>query len=562
MGKIIQYTLRSLAYTLSDPYWLFILAVLGFMLYRQNKKTTVMQQMILGEKLDSPLELTISQIVIGIVAGVFGSLLLSFIGIMFDVNSMIFLIFVVSLILMFLNPKYICFSYSGALLGVLSLTLAQISKVYSGYVISIVGYKINLANIDFLKIDIGSLMSLVAVMHYIEGLLVMFDGKTGAIPVFSNRNEKIIGGFAFKRYWALPIAIFMIVHNAGSSGSGEKLMSPNWWPLVKSSAYISISSAVLGLTSLYCMVGYNSVTFTKNKTEKTMISGGLIMIYSVLLFIVAQLARFGLIFQAFALIFAPVAHEIMLYIQKYQEVIGEPKYVSNGNGVMVLDVAPNTPAFEMGIKTGDLLIEINDKKIISEDDIFSVTNQAVNFIWFKIKRKNQGIKEVSYNKMNSTKRLGIVFVPTYIPKDSVVVKIEDNDKFRSVFDKIINKDDKNNIDDIISDNKDGNIDNTSNNNKNETKDNTSNNNKNENIDNTSNNKNENVDNTSKNNKNENIDNSNSSNQDINIDNSINQNTTDNSGNSSNENKTHNEENDSIDNKADNRDINNNDYTKK
>lgn len=391
--------------------------------------------MIVGEKLDSPLELTISQIVIGIVAGIVGSLLLSCIGVLFDVNSMVFLIFVISIILMFWSPKYICFAYSGAILGLISVVLAYISKASGGSTIRIFGSFFDLSKLDFLKIDVAALMSLVAVMHFIEGLLIMFDGKTGAIPVFANRGDKIIGGFALKRYWALPIALFIIMHDTSAVSSGEKLLSPDWWPVVKSSLPMDLSKAILGLTTFYGMVGYNTVTFTKDKTEKTLVSGSLIIIYSLLLFIFAQFARFGFIYQILVLLFAPLAHEFMLMIQKYYETSGKPKYISDDNGVMVLEVAPSSPAFEMGIKTGDLLVEINDRKISSEDDIFSAVNAATSFIWFKIKRKNEEFKEISYNKMNSEKKLGIVFVPTHIPGDSVVVKLDEN-KFKDVFDKI------------------------------------------------------------------------------------------------------------------------------
>lgn len=438
MGKIIVYTLKSLAYTLTDPSWIFILIVLSVMLYKQNKKTTVMQKMIIGEKLDSPLELTISQIVIGIIAGAIASLLLSFIGVVFDENSKVYLIFVISLILMFWNPKYICFSYSGAILGLVSVLLGAFSKINNGYMIEVFGTYFELSKLDFLKIDVTALMSLVAVMHFIEGLLVMFDGKTGAIPVFTNRNDKIIGGFALKRYWALPIALFVVLHDGSLAASGEKLFSPDWWPFVKSSVPMVLTNAVLGLTSFYGMMGYSSVTFTKDKTEKTLVSGSLIMIYSLLLFIIAQLARIGLVYQVFVLIFAPLAHELMLSVQKYYETTGKPKYVSNGTGVMVLEVAPSSPASEMGIKTGDLLVEINNKKITSEDDILSTVNEGTNFIWFRIKMKNEEFKEVSYNKMNLNKKLGIVFVPTHIPGDSVVVKLDDN-KFKDVLDRIKNK---------------------------------------------------------------------------------------------------------------------------
>ena len=35
----------------------------------------------------------------------------------------------------------------------------------------------------------------------------MVDGSRGAIPVFTKREDKIIGGFSFSRYWPIPIAV-------------------------------------------------------------------------------------------------------------------------------------------------------------------------------------------------------------------------------------------------------------------------------------------------------------------------------------------------------------------
>lgn len=436
--KILLYTLRSVAYTIIEPSWIIMLIIMAIVLYRQNKKTTVMQRMIIGENLNSPLELTISQVVLGILAGTLGSIILSYLGVIFDENSLIFVIFIISIALMFINPRFICFAYSGAILGASSLVLSQISAMNNGTGINILGE--NIQNLDFLKIDIVALMTLVAVLHFVEGILVIIDGKTGALPVFTNRDNKVIGGFALKRYWALPIALFIMFNDPSLAASGEQVAMPDWWPIVKTAISSDIlKDAVIGLTAFYGVIGYSSVTFTKDKTEKTLISGVLIIMYSLALFGVAQLARYGLAFKVLALVFAPVAHEGMLNIQKYIEMSGEPKYVSGDNGVMVLEVAPNSPAYEMGIKTGDVLVEINNKRILSEEDIFSGINEAASFIWFKIKRRGNKLKELSYNKMNSDKKLGIVFVPRNVPSDSVVVKLNDT-KFKDVLDKIKDKD--------------------------------------------------------------------------------------------------------------------------
>lgn len=425
--NILLYTLKSIAFALTEPYLILLLAIMAFGLYKKNIQTTVMQKMIIGERINSPFELTISQIVIGIFAGALISIIMSYLGIAFEQNSAVDLVFLASIIFMFFNPRFICFSYSGAVIGILSIILSAASVYF------------NIPGLDFLKIDVLSLMSMVAVLHFVEGLLVILDGKTGSIPVFTSKEGKIIGGFALKRYWIIPVAIFFILQSKSVVSSSWQVYPPSWWPILKNSLAANIlKSAVLTLMPFYAVIGYNTVTFTKNTREKTFISGGLIIAYSILLFGLAQLANLNLSFKILVLLFAPIAHEGMIVFQRYIEAKGKPKYISSSEGIMVLAVAPNSPANEMGIKSGDLVVEINDKKIDDEEKIGEVIKECSNFIWLKVKRITGKCEQLSYDKMREGKRLGIVFVPRNVPKDSMVININKS-KFSDVLDKMKNK---------------------------------------------------------------------------------------------------------------------------
>lgn len=426
--NILVYTLKSVAFALTEPYLVTLLIILAFILYRKNKKTTIMQKMILGERINSPFELTISQIVMGILAGTVASIIMSYMGVAFDENSAVDLIFLVSVVFMFFNPRFICFAYSGAALGIISMLLSIIAVAFKQ------------PNLDVLKIDVVSLMTMVAVLHFVEGILVMIDGGTGYIPVFTSRDDKIIGGFALQRYWAFPIAIFFMIHNTSTIGSSWQVPLPNWWPLVKGSIPTNIlRDAVVALVPFYGMVGYNSVTFTKDRKEKAVVSGALIIVYSLALFGLAQLSVVNIYLKFFVLIFAAAAHEAMIAFQRYLEMKGTPKYISSDEGIMVLDVAPNSPANEMGIRSGDLLVEVNNAKIENEERIAETIRECSNFIWFKVKKVTGKFEQVSYSRLNNDKRLGIVFVPKGVPKDSMVIKLDET-KFGEVLDKIKNKD--------------------------------------------------------------------------------------------------------------------------
>lgn len=408
---IALFTLKSVAYAITDPTLLLMLVVIAFVQYRQNKNVVAMQRMMMGESSDSPFVLTISQVVIGLFAGIVASLMLSYLGIAFDENSPIYIMFFISIIFMIIKPKFIEFAYSGAVLGIISLVLSFFTIPKS-----------SLLN-DF-KLNIPALMTLVSVIYIIEGFLIIIDGKRGAIPIFTNRENKIVGGFALNRFWIAPIALLIILQDKTSSSLVSQIATPNWWPLLNNSITpVLLKTAVLALMPFYGIIGYSRTTFTMDKKKRTLISGLTIACYGIVLFGFAQLAQFNLYFKILVLIFAPLVYEIILRAENHFEYSHTPKYVSSVDGIKVLDVAPNSPAYDMKIKSGDTIVEVNNKKVENEKDIFAALDEISNFIWFKIQKSNGEVEEVNYNKMNAHKRLGIVFVPIEMPKDGRIVKV-------------------------------------------------------------------------------------------------------------------------------------------
>lgn len=415
--NIALYVLKSISQAIITPPYIFILLMLAFILYTRNKKIVMMQKMIIGEEFNSSFVLTISQVVIGIFAGTIASVISSYLGVVFVNEATVTLMFTVSIILMIFGNRFICFSYSAGILSLISIAIQLVEWIYN----------INLVQLDFLKVDVVMIMSLVAILHIIEGILVIIDGDRGAIPVFTNKNNNIIGGFALKRYWMIPVAIMFVINNKNILGANEISV-----PM--SIAHNIVRDAAVGLFSFYGIIGYNAITFTKTKKEKVISSGMSIAIYGVILLIVAQMGRINIASEFLVAVFAPLAHEIMLKFQIYMEAKSSPKYISTEEGLMVLEVAPSSPANEMGIRSGDMVLEVNDRIIINDQDIVEALSSVSTFIWLKIKTGKGEIRKVDYNKMNKSKRLGIVFVPRTIPKNSVVMKY-DRSSFKETLEK-------------------------------------------------------------------------------------------------------------------------------
>jgi hypothetical protein len=427
--ELIIYTLTQVSYAIVEPSYALILIMMAVLFYTKNKKTTSLEKLIMGENLTSAFELTISQIVMGIFGGVLASLIFTHLGVVFYFSSNIYIIFMISIFLMLFNPRFVCLSYSGAILGVTSVIL------------HIASVMLNNPTLDVLKVDVTSLLLLIGVMHIVEGILVILDGKRGAIPVFGGRDKKIVGGFAFKRQWILPIAILMMMQaTSGNFVSGETVATPDWWPIVNHNANkLLLETMIIGAMPLFAGVGYSAVTFTKTKRGKTLFSGGLIISFGVFASLLSLLGGFNSVVQIIILVLTPVAHEAMITFEKHMEKVKEPIYTSNEDGIRILEVAPKSIASTMGLQSGDLILEINDIKITTDEMMFNFLETLPNYLWMKIKRVNGDIKEISHKGKEAAQRIGIVIVPRNIPSKAKIMKTEEGN-FGDILNKLRKKD--------------------------------------------------------------------------------------------------------------------------
>ena len=401
---LIIHSLKSIAVAIIEPMHLVMLVVFGIIFYLKNVKIVSIQKMTLGEGLNTPLELTLSQIVLGILAGAIGSIVLSVLGVTFSENSGIEFIFMISILSLFYKKKYISYAYSSAILGVIGISLNIIS--------SSIGMKL------FLNVDILSLMTFVGVMYILEGLLIIVDGNRGAIPVFTKKEDKIVGGFSFSRYWPIPIAILMIFTNSIADEDSIYSNVASWWPIINNKAVLSLlATAMIASIPLYGIMGYSNVTFTQEKKTKALRCGSAILIYGISVALVAQLASINIVGQIISIIYAPLAFELIMRYEYRVEKKGQCLYVSDDEGIMVLEVTPNSPAYEVGIKRGDKIIEINGQNIKSEGDIFKVARDSILKVPIKVKNNSGQVLEYIIQPRN--KRLGLLLVPKMIKREDM-----------------------------------------------------------------------------------------------------------------------------------------------
>lgn len=404
MDLIIN-SLKSVSIAIIEPMHLLMLFIFGIIFYFKNIRIVSIQKMTLGEGVNTPLELTLSQIVFGILAGAVGTVILTVLGVSFNETSGIEFIFMISILCLFYKKKYISYAYSAAILGMIGIIL----KVAS----NITGIRL------LMDINIVSLITLVGVIYILEGILIMFDGSRGAIPVFTKKEDKIIGGFSFSRYWPIPIAILMIFTNSSSPADSIYLNASSWWPILNKSQTLSlIASAMVATIPIYGILGYGNVTFTQEKNKKSLRSGTVILIYGISIVLIAQLATLNILGQIISIIYLPLVYEFIMRYEANVEKKGQYLYVSDDEGIMILEVTPNSPAYEVGVKRGDKIIEVNGEKIKSEVDIFNAIKESIFKISIKIKNNSGQVLE--YNIQPRNKILGVLLVPKMVKREDMI----------------------------------------------------------------------------------------------------------------------------------------------
>lgn len=353
------------------PQVLLILLISFIVLYLKNRKTILLQEEIYGDRVNSCLEVTLSQFSFGVLGGVLGSLIFKFFNINFSSTFEVYILFVISLILMKIKRRYMCFSYSGAILGCYQIIINKLNFHYT--------YE--------LSFEIKSLIIFVGVLHMVEGLLVMLDGDSNSVPIFKkNDNNQTVGGYKFNRYWIISALI--------------------------------ISSVVNDFTYIpFCIVcGYSTKTFTKTKKEKTFQSGCIIFCYGILTIFVANLCKINYLGEIIALIIMIIMHECMLMIQNKIEEKNEFKFISDEDGIIVLDINKKCKLKELGIEIGSKILKINNERVRNEKDIYNILKNNLYHVTIEsVNNSGKYIKFEYYHKKDS--KLGIIVVP-YDKKES------------------------------------------------------------------------------------------------------------------------------------------------
>lgn len=341
-------TWQTFSIMFTDLRYLLILILAFSIVYRQYSKIRDYEQGFFRLRRIDPLQETAAAAIYGIVGGFLATVLFLVLGISLS-NAGVAYLWLAALLLMLLNPRFLCFSYAGGLVSIVHL---------------LTGYP---------QVHIPTLMALVAVLHLVEAVLIFADGHHGPSPMFfRHRDGKIVGGFALRKYWPMPTVALVGLAVAGSSMGWQTVPMPDWWPIFKSGLEVPEGHALMYmLFPLVVALGYSDFVQTELPKTKARRSAGMLLVYSLVLLALALVANKYEALVLLPVIFAPLGHELVIFWGQWREQKGEPAFHGDGR-VMVLSVYPGSPAEKMGLQVGDVIRSVNGVEV---KDLNELVNQ-------------------------------------------------------------------------------------------------------------------------------------------------------------------------------------------
>lgn len=384
---IFKLIFLGLRYVVIQPFFWIVLAIAFF----QYKRFQRIEKAILGTVRESAFANLLLMLGLGIVGGIVGSIIFAFVGISVS-DAGILILWMVAILLMLLQPRFMCFAYAAGVVGLLALITGAIN------------------------INIPAVLGIVAVLHMVESLLIFVSGYTGALPVaFERAKGETVGGFALQRIWPIPVMVLLVEGIIIQEDIMEGLISmPDWWPLIGTTLTVPE-----GYELVYTMLpfavgaGYSDIALTRSPKKRARSTALALAAYSFVLLLIAILADRIRLFQLIGVLFAPLGHELVIILGKNAELKRKPLFVSPPDGVMILDVLPGSEGEKLGLKTGDVIKRVNRIPVTSKDEFQIVVETAGFFLSMDIESYDEFGRAMEETKefTGNPGKLGILLVP-------------------------------------------------------------------------------------------------------------------------------------------------------
>lgn len=379
--EIVKIYVQTIGTFLGNPIFWLVLVLIGIQ-YRRSEK---MERAFLGHTRQPLLGRVVFALVFGLIGGLVGTMLLMGVGIAISMQWTRYVL-LLSLVLALVNMRFICFAYSGGLISLVSL---------------IFGWP---------KLDIASLLALVAVLHFVESVLMFISGHFNAFPVVVRQpSGRLVGGYNLQMFWPLPLLALVFVPEVAAAGGGMPM--PSWWPLFRPVGTLGMVDITLHMVPLLAGLGYGDLAVTMSPKKKARQSASHLIIYSVALLVLAWLGSRVPSLLLLGVLFAPLGHELLIVLANQREQVGSPLYVNDGPGIKIMEVLPGGLAEQAGLRQFDILLTANGYPLASFAQLQEIMRAAPQLV-LAVRRGQQTSNVVLVLPLDdSPSQLGVLMVP-------------------------------------------------------------------------------------------------------------------------------------------------------
>lgn len=322
-------------------FWLVL-----FLIYNQYRRLNRLQKDMFGREFTSVRKQVWQSVLFGLAGGVVGSFLMTLVGVSLSQAGIIY-VWPVAILLMLINPRFMCFAYAAGLISLSHLIFG------------------------FPQLEIPQLLGLVAVLHMVESILIYLTGHLDPVPIILKKPAgQLIGGFNLQKFWPIPVVIMLTVVLDVPDLTSDLVRMPEWWPLIRPREVAAAGEElVYSMFLVTAALGYSDLALTCTPRQKAGRSASYLALYSILLLLAAIGASYyGPLLPAAAL-FSPLGHELVVYLGGRREFKGEAIFTPPPRGMMVLALVPEGLAAKYGLVPGEVILKIGGKEVSSPADL-------------------------------------------------------------------------------------------------------------------------------------------------------------------------------------------------
>lgn len=383
-----------------------------FLVYLQYRRRASTEEKLFGRTINPIGRQMLLSIALGMIGGFAASAILVFMGLSLEQIGLYF-IWPVALLLLLVNPRYLCFSYAGGIVAVVVLLARYVLIVISP---GLAQYQVVES---LLRIHIPALLVLIGLLHLIEALLIFVGGHWGSSPVYLKKdNGKVIGAFALQQFWPIPLVVLLVSVVTQSEIVGVSM--PDWWPILESTMQPgpgqSLQYAVIPVAA---GLGYADMAISSTPRERSTFSAKWLALYSIVLLIFAIGSEFTAWLVLPGVLFAPLGHELLILYGNKKEESRLQRYRSADFGVPIMMVLPGTVAQDAGLADDDLILKVNGQAVSDSQDLIRKIDDSYFMVLLEGERENKPfsliLKKRSREEIESREpfRTGLPARPTF-----------------------------------------------------------------------------------------------------------------------------------------------------